>query len=49
MNNSTNLLTIEVGSGCDVAEYDFYETSSASENTQNEEVIVISGTLTVSF
>ena len=44
MNTPANLLTLETGGGYEIQDERFYE----HENAQSEEIVIISGTLTVS-
>lgn len=53
MSTPTNLLTLEVGGGYEVlestiSEYDHYDSPCIAETHASEEIVVISGTITVS-
>jgi len=39
---------LEAGGGCDILDEELYEVTSNHEKTQSEEVVIISGTITVS-
>ncbi len=48
MNTPTNLLTLEVGGGYEILDGETYETPSNHEIVPSEEIIIISGTITIS-
>jgi hypothetical protein len=48
LNTPTNLLICEAGGGLEILEDELYETPSQLEKAHAEEIIIISGTLTVS-
>jgi len=49
LNTPTNLLILEVGGGYEISDTEeFYEVASNREKTLSEEIVIISGTITVS-
>lgn len=50
LSTPTNLLVLEAGGGYEILDKEeFYEVSSGHEKTSSEEIVIIRGTVTVSF
>jgi hypothetical protein len=48
LNTPTNLLVLEAGGGYELLDEELFDVNSSREKAQSEEIVIISGTITVS-
>jgi hypothetical protein len=49
LNTPTNLLVLEAGGGYEILDEELFEVTSNCEKAQSEEIVIISGTITISL